>query len=116
MLDASANSGAAIAKLLEGPRKPGDLTKADVDKWITAEPALYRGALLTLIATETGGESFRTADTAKLTTAFTDVLARFSQRYVLAYTPTGVAAAGWHPIEVEVKGGGEVTTRAGYIR
>ena len=116
MLDATANSGAAIAKLLEGPRKPGDLTRADVDKWVTAEPALYRGALLTLITAETGGESFRTADTAKLTTAFTDILSRFSQRYVLAYTPTGVASAGWHPIEVQVKGGGDVTARVGYLR
>jgi hypothetical protein len=39
----------------------------------------------------------------------------FRQRCVLTYTPTGVAADGWHPIEVKVKTrGAQVTARRGY--
>jgi VWFA-related protein len=115
-LDAPGNSGAAIAKLLEGPRKSGDLTRADTAQWMNAEPNLYRGALLPLLSMETGGESFRTTDTAKLTAAFSDIVSRFSRRYVLAFTPTGVPPTGWHPIEIEVKGGADVNARTGYLK
>jgi len=115
-LDSSRNSGAAISRMLETRRKPGDTTQADVEKWMTAEPTLYRGAALTLLTLETGGESLRATETAKLTATFTDVVSRFSRRYVLAFTPSGVPATGWHPIEVEVKGGGDVNARRGYTR
>jgi hypothetical protein len=38
-------------------------------------------------------------------------------RYLLTYTPKGVDASGWHPIEVKVKGArGRVTARRGYVK
>jgi VWFA-related protein len=115
-LDSARNNGAAISRMLEARRKPGDTAQADLEKWVNADPSLYRGAALTLLTLETGGEALRAADAAKLTTTFTDVIARFGRRYVLAFTPTGVPATGWHSLEVEVKGGGEVTARRGYTR
>ena len=114
-LDATGHTGAAMAKLLEGRPKPGDRTRADVEQWLAAEPRLYRAAVLSLLTLDTGGESFRATDTAKLSAMFVDIVSRFSRRYVLGYTPTGVPAAGWHPIEVDVKGGGDVTARRGYF-
>lgn len=114
-LDAAGNSIASIGKLLEG-RKSSDKFISELGQWMSAEPTLYRGALLPVLSIETGGEALRAADTAKLRTAFSDIVTRFSRRYVLAYTPAGVPAAGWHPIQVTVQGGGDVSVRAGYLR
>ena len=115
-LESARHSVAAISKMLEAPAKPGEHVREDVEQWMTAEPTLYRGAALSLITMETGGETFRAADGTKLGAAFADIVSRFTHRYVLAYTPTGVTAAGWHPLTVEVKGGGEVSARRGYTR
>ena len=116
MLDAAGNRGAAISKLLEARPAAGDKTRATIEQWLAAEPRLYRSAALSLLTLETGGETFRAADTTKLGTAFLDIVSRFTHRYVLAYTPTGVPPTGWHPIEVEVKGGGDISARRGYTR
>jgi hypothetical protein len=38
-------------------------------------------------------------------------------RYLITYTPRGVDARGWHPLEVKLKGRrGNVTARRGYLR
>ncbi len=48
--------------------------------------------------------------------AFAAVLDEFRTRYILAYTPTNVPAAGWHKIEVRVKGRRvSVDARRGYF-
>jgi len=114
-LDGVGNSGATMARMLEG-LPAGDRITAEVERRVATAPALYRAAVLPLLALETGGESMRALDPAKLGATFTDIISRFSKRYLLAYTPTGVPAAGWHPIQVEVTGGGEVTARKGYTK
>jgi hypothetical protein len=44
------------------------------------------------------------------------VLDEFNSRYILAYTPAGVAAPGWHRIDVRLKRKkGTVTARRGYF-
>jgi hypothetical protein len=45
------------------------------------------------------------------------VLDEFRARYLVSYTPTGVAAYGWHTLEVTVKTrrGVRVTARPGYL-
>ena len=115
-LDPARHSVAAISKMLEAPAKPGEHLREDVEQWMTAEPTLYRGAALSLITMETGGETLRAADGAKLSAAFVDIVSRFTHRYVLAFTPAGVPNTGWHPLTVEVKGGGDVSARRGYTR
>lgn len=116
-VEGARNTGAAITRVLDASAaKPGDTTRANLEQWMTTEPGLYRGAAMSLVTLETGGESVRAADTAKLVATFADIVSRFSRRYLLAYTPTGVPDKGWHPIEVEVKGGGEVSARRGYTR
>lgn len=69
------------------------------------------------LATATGGERFVVTRASELRAAFTPIVADFRSRYVLTYTPAGVDAHGWHPIEVRVKGR-SVTVRArrGYSR
>jgi VWFA-related protein len=114
-LDTPGHSTAEITKLLEA-RKPGDKFPGDVMSWMTLQPSLYRGALLPLLAIDTGGDMVRAADTVRLRTALPALVTAFSRRYVLRYTPTGVAATGWHPLQIEVTNGGDVSARSGYWR
>jgi VWFA-related protein len=72
-------------------------------------------ALLKTFAEETGGRLFVVERQTDLKQAFLDVVKEFRQRYVLTYTPTGVPATGWHPIEVRIKNRNvQVTARRGY--
>lgn len=72
--------------------------------------------LLEALATDTGGRVFFARDDDSLTQTFLSVLAEFRQRYVLTYEPTGVAAGGWHDLDVKLKGkSGQVRSRRGYF-
>jgi hypothetical protein len=44
--------------------------------------------------------------------AFKRIFEEFRQSYVLRYSPTGVARAGWHAIDVQVPAQKGVTIRA----
>ena len=71
--------------------------------------------LLKAFAEETGGRFFVVDRQTDLRQAFLDVVKEFRQRYVLTYTPSGVPATGWHPLEVRVKNRDvQVTARRGY--
>jgi hypothetical protein len=44
-------------------------------------------------------------------------MSEFRSRYLLTYTPTGVDAGGWHPIQVKLRNKtGSVIARRGYLR
>lgn len=65
----------------------------------------------------TGGDRFATERTGELRAAFTRVVTEFRSRYLLTYTPRGVDAAGWHPLEVKLKDRkGKVKARRGYSK
>lgn len=82
-----------------------------VDRQILGRPFLLD------LAEETGGQ-FVTADSSEdLARLFVQVMSEFRSRYLLTYTPRGVDAGGWHPIEVRLNGRkGTVTARRGYLR
>ena len=89
----------------------------DLEKLLRSDPRLYRGALVPVLARETGGELLRATDAKDLAAVFVDAVARFNTRYVLSYSPTGVPETGWHPIEVKVSATGvDVRARRGYAR
>jgi VWFA-related protein len=74
------------------------------------------GKFLEDLAGETGGRVLFADSNADLRGAFTRTLAEFRDRYVLSYTPTGVAATGWHRLDVTLKGRrGTVAARRGYF-
>jgi Ca-activated chloride channel family protein len=80
------------------------------------QPVVSSIDFLQELAVRTGGESL-TASTGGLRRTFERIVTDFRSRYVLAYTPRGVAASGWHPIDVRVKGRSvKVTARRGYER
>ena len=69
------------------------------------------------VTEESGGAVMPAERTAELDRTFQRVMQEFRSRYVLSYTPRGVDAAGWHPLEVRVKGRtAKVQARRGYQR
>ena len=63
----------------------------------------------------TGGATLKIASTQELSATFLKILDEFRQRYLISYSPTGVAPSGWHRLEVRVKGRRvTVKSRAGY--
>ena len=71
---------------------------------------------LTALARETGGRFFHAEQHRDIERTFTRVFEEFNRRYVLGYTPRGVALAGWHKVDVRLKNKrGTVLARRGYF-
>ena len=86
-------------------------------RWFAAEPHLFRREFSAQLAAETGGSVYVAADLDRLREVFSRVVDEFRRRYLLTYTPQGVAAGGWHELEVRVRGRGRrVQARRGYLR
>ena len=63
----------------------------------------------------TGGRSIELESTKDLHATFKAILDEFRVRYLVSYTPKGVAADGWHRLDVRVKGRSvNVRARPGY--
>ena len=72
---------------------------------------------LSALAEETGGKYVDAEQSDRLRETFVRIVTEFRSRYLLTYTPQGVDAGGWHPIEVRLKSKkGKVTARRGYVR
>jgi len=68
------------------------------------------------ITVATGGRLFEIEKTANLTTTFLGILDEFRHRYLVSYTPKGVAKDGWHKLEVRVKNRrATIKARPGYL-
>lgn len=68
------------------------------------------------LADVTGGRVLEARQDADLSPTFRAVLDEFRYRYLVTYTPTGVAREGWHRLDVRVKRpGARVRARPGYL-
>jgi len=68
-----------------------------------------------LVARDTGGELLQLGRNDDLGRAFLTALENFRMSYVLRYTPTGIAATGWHDVTVRLKSNNyTVRARRGY--
>jgi VWFA-related protein len=84
---------------------------------VPAHPEYLPGQTDTLdaIASATGGRVIKADTTGNLPRAFDEILREFRTRYLITYSPRGVDAAGWHTIDVKVKGRrAQVRARRGY--
>jgi Ca-activated chloride channel homolog len=63
----------------------------------------------------TGGHLYEVEKTANLGSLFASVLEEFRHRYLVSYTPAGVARDGWHRLTVRVKRNVTVKARPGYL-
>lgn len=76
-----------------------------------------RNPLLSELADTTGGRVIEVSSPERLATTFVSMLEEFRQRHIVSYIPTGVHTAGWHKVELRVKGRrATVRMRAGYLR
>ena len=83
----------------------------------TSAKNLLSEEFLPALAAQTGGEFLAVRESASLRDTFVNIVHEFRTRYLLTYTPRGVDATGWHPIDVRVKGRrGAVTARRGYLK
>ena len=83
---------------------------------VVGNPSLTDDRFLTRLARETGGRLLHAEQHRDIETTFTRVLDEFNSRYVLGYTPRGVAPAGWHKVDVRLKNKrGNVLARRGYF-
>ena len=64
----------------------------------------------------TGGALLDAGSTENLGATFEKILDEFRQRYLVSYSPRGVSRAGWHRLDVRVKGrAAAVKARPGYL-
>ena len=83
---------------------------------LLASPSLSE-PFLPALAAETGGKYLEAERSDRLRDVFVRIITEFRSRYLLTYTPQGVEAGGWHPIQVKLKNRkGSVTARRGYLR
>lgn len=96
----------------EAPRLPRDIWR----RLPNERPRLAGSPqLLNRLVEATGGRLFHADAPSDLGPAFLAALEDVRTRYLLRYEPTGVAADGFHPVEVKVRGRGlNVRCRPGY--
>ena len=64
----------------------------------------------------TGGRMFEIEKTANLAATFLGILDEFRHRYLVSYTPKGVAKDGWHKLDVRLKNRrAAIKARPGYL-
>lgn len=67
------------------------------------------------LSAATGGRLIELGEGEDPGPAFLEILAEFRRRYVITFTPTGVPAGGWHPLQVRVnRANVRVQARPGY--
>ena len=106
----------------------------DTASWLTAEEVLDTAArshvvvygvtigsggsaFLRDLTARTGGRIVDARSSDDLRATFLKILDEYRHRHLLGYTPQGVAADGWHKVEVRLKGrSGTVRARPGYQR
>jgi VWFA-related protein len=106
----------------------------DTSSWLRADPVLdtakradvvvygvsvvsrLKPEFLREITSLTGGRMFEIEKTTNLPATFLGILDEFRHRYLVSYTPKGVAKDGWHKLEVRVKNRrATVKARPGYL-
>jgi VWFA-related protein len=85
---------------------------------VVVYPIAAKGArpeFLDELADLTGGRLHEVDSKSDLSAMFRSILDEFRYRYLVTYTPTGVARDGWHKLEVRVnRSGTRVRARPGY--
>ena len=89
--------------------------RSDVVAYAVSVRSGARPDFLRDLASLTGGRLFEIEKTANLEATFLEILDEFRHRYLLSYTPRGVARDGWHKLDVRVRRGGTVKARPGYL-
>jgi VWFA-related protein len=90
--------------------------RADVVVYGVSVVSRLKPEFLREITSFTGGRLFEIDKRANLSATFLGILDEFRHRYLVSYTPTGVAKDGWHKLDVRVKNRrAAIKARPGYL-
>jgi len=89
--------------------------RSDVVAYSAAIGAVGGAPFLRELSALTGGTLYKVESTRDLRATFLAILDEFRHRYLVSYTPRGVARDGWHRLDVRVKHAGTVKARPGYL-
>ncbi len=100
--------------------RPDDVLESAQHASVVVYGVSVRGAgkspFLADLSERTGGTNLEVESTNDLSRTFVSILNEFRERYLVSYSPRGVSRAGWHQLEVRVKGRrATVKARAGYV-
>jgi VWFA-related protein len=90
--------------------------RADVVVYGVSVMSRLKPEFLREITSLTGGRLFEIEKTTNLALTFLGILEEFRHRYLVSYTPKGVAKDGWHKLDVRVKNRrATIKARPGYL-
>ena len=90
--------------------------RADVVVYGVSVVSRLKPEFLREMTSVTGGRLFEIEKTANIAATFLGILDEFRHRYLVSYTPTGVAKDGWHKLDVRVKSRrATIKARPGYL-
>jgi VWFA-related protein len=90
--------------------------RADVVVYGVSVVSRLKPEFLRDVTSFTGGRLFEIEKRANLSATFLGILDEFRHRYLVSYTPRGVAKDGWHKLEVRVKNRrATIKARPGYL-
>jgi VWFA-related protein len=118
VLDAASHSDAVVyAVTTEEPRLDMTLELRSGIRLSRDALLVDRRMFLPELVARTGGDLFVERGSDTLRQVFERIVTEFRTRYVLSYRPEGVAASGWHSIDVRLKTiKGSIKARRGYQR
>jgi hypothetical protein len=118
VLERARRSDAVVYSVVAGERSRSSLLfrRSAIELLEPRVPPSAVTPFLTELSNTTGGASL-VASSDDLPRVFARVVGEFRTRYLLKYTPRGVEASGWHPLDVKLKNKkGKVSARRGYLR
>jgi len=90
--------------------------RSDVVVYAVSVKAAVKPEFLRDLTQFSGGRLYELEKTADLASTFKAIVDEFRHRYLVSYTPRGVAKDGWHRLDVRVKRkGADVKARPGYL-
>jgi hypothetical protein len=90
--------------------------RADVVVYGVSVVSRLKPEFLREITSLTGGRLFEIEKSTNLASTFLGILEEFRHRYLVSYTPKGVAKDGWHKLDVRVKNRrATIKARPGYL-
>ena len=108
--------GVDTASWLTPDRLVDAARRTDAIVYAVVAGAPTKPVLLAEVTSLTGGRIHAIDRVQDLERAFLEIVNEFRTRYLLSYTPTNVPAAGWHTLQVRVKGRrATVSARPGYL-
>jgi VWFA-related protein len=106
--------GLDISSWLPADRVLEVAKRSDVVAYAVSVRSPAKPEFLRDLTSFTAGRLFEVDKTENLDAVFVGILEEFRQRYLVSFTPRGVAREGWHKLDVRVKRGGAVKARPGY--